>query len=142
MIFKLGTTDFEIDENESCFYIDTKSDTIRFSVDVYTQRREYCDEQHAPSLDIRWFTTKQTEISGLVGVGVSVSTIEKSYKREDTFYLYEHEPFVKYRLKIIDICDERVHVSLKGIVVKDGYAKPYTTETLEIECWLRIRYLK
>lgn len=141
MMFKLGSTDFEIDESESCFYIDRENDMIQFSLDISTKDKEYHNEKHAPSIDIRWFETRKNDISELIGMEVTVSTIEESDEREDTFYLYEHEPFVKYRLNIINTHNESIHISMKGIVVEDGYAKPYTTETLDIDCWLRISYI-
>lgn len=139
MIFKLGTTNFEIDEEKSRFYIDKEDDMIQFSLDISTKRQEYRNEQRKPSLDINWFETEKKDVDELIGMEVSVSTINEADEREDTFYLYEHESFVKYQLKIIDIQDKSVHVCLKGVIVEDGYAKPYTTETLEIDCWLRTK---
>lgn len=139
MIFKLGTTNFEIDEDKSRFYIDREDDMIQFSLDIAAKKQEYRNGQRTPALNINWFETEKKDTNELIGIEVSVSTINEADEREDTFYLYEHEPFVKYQLKIIDIHEERIHVCLKGVVVEEGYVKPYTTETLEIDCWLRTK---
>jgi hypothetical protein len=68
---------------------------------------------------------------------VFVTSIEQADNREDTFYLYEHEPFVEYQLKIIEVDGNNFHIQIKGTVVEDGYAEPYTSASLEVDCVLK-----
>lgn len=138
-MFRFNGVNFEIDENGSQFYTDMEDGHIQFALDIKTTKGEYRGEKHAPSLDISWFDTEVTDIQNLAGIKVSVTSIEEADEREDTFYLYEHEPFVEYKLEIIDVNDNIFHVRINGTVVEDGHAKPYTTAPLEIDCFLKTK---
>ena len=47
--------------------------------------------------------TDKKSITELVGESFSVMTMEESFDREDSFYIYEHEPLVDYELKILEM---------------------------------------
>lgn len=70
---------------------------------------------------------------------IFVNSLEESNEREDTTYLFEHEPFEKYSLKIFEIKDGMVRVFCKGIVVTDGYLEPYISSPFELDTWIKIK---
>lgn len=140
-MFKLDIINFEIEENESYLLISNDNGYVQFALDISTKEIKYQDDYCSPSLFINFFETEFKNIQQLIGIEVFVSNIEEADEREDTFYLYEHEPFVEYQLKIEDINNNKAHIHLKGIVVDDGYADPYTTLPLEIDCWIIIRII-
>ncbi len=69
---------------------------------------------------------------------VHIGFTSGEFNGEDTFYIYEHEPFPAYKLKVLEIQTDHAHIQCSGILVSDGYAKPYTTEKFEIDSWLPV----
>jgi hypothetical protein len=100
---------------------------------------EFEGEMLGPYIVINAFQTKANAIDELIGIEVGVSDIYEADKREDTIYVFEHEPFVEYTLKIIDIADNMVRVSMKGIAVTDGYARPYISAPFSADAWVKIK---
>lgn len=119
---------FEGDEEEAASW----------SVDIGFTKGDFHGEQIAPSLCINPIDTDKKSITELTGESFSVRTIEESCDREDSFYIYEHEPLVSYDLKILEIRKNEAHITCSGILVVDGYAKPYTQETFEIDSWIPV----
>ena len=122
-MFKLNSTEFEIDEELSRFYVFVNENQfIQFAVEIDSKDGEYNGESCLIALNINTFDTTKTEVRGLIGVEVAVSSIEECDKREDMFYLFEHEPPVEYTLRILDICEGKAHIQCFGTAVTDGYA--------------------
>jgi len=99
---------------------------------------DFGGERIAPSLCINPIDTDKKSIAELTGESFSVRTMEESRDREDSFYIYEHEPLVNYELKILEIKVDRAHIKCSGTLVVDGYAEPYTKEKFEIDSWIPI----
>ena len=57
---------------------------------------------------------------------------------EDSFYIYEHEPIVSYKLKILEIRNSKAHIQCSGILIVDGYTEPYEQEKFEIDSWIPV----
>ncbi|GHU79022.1 hypothetical protein FACS1894191_0890 [Clostridia bacterium] len=114
-MFKLNDVEFEIEQEpkKSCFWTGRENGFVQYSVDISAIQRDFCDEKVSPSLEISWIETEQTSIQSLVGMEFSISNIEEADEREDTFYLYEHEPFVAYYLKVAAIENNKARISLK-----------------------------
>ncbi|MGX7069618.1 hypothetical protein [Gemella bergeri] len=74
----------------------------------------------------------------MIGTIFSVMTIEESEDREDSFYIYEHEPLVDYKVEILEILDEKAHIKCNGTLIVDGYADPYIKEKFEIDSWVPV----
>ena len=134
-MFRLNGVDFEIDEDESYICFD---DDHEVYLDIKTKLKEYNGDMHNPYVNINPIETNIKNKKELIGFKFTVSTIEEADEREDSFYLYEHEPFVEYKLEVKDIKGDKARILLKAIVVEDGYAKPYTTASLEVDCWLKL----
>lgn len=131
---------FELDtrtRNTSFLLFDTK-DGLEYTVDCSFEQKEFYGEQIAPSLCINPILTNAVSKEELIGRSFSVASIEEADEREDTFYVFEHEPLEKYQLTILDIDNDRAHIKCTGIAVINGYAKPYTTGKFEMNCWLPI----
>ena len=64
--------------------------------------------------------------------------MEESCDREDSFYIYEHEPLIDYELEILEIRVNKAHIKCSGTLILDGYAEPYTKEKFEIDSWIPV----
>lgn len=138
-MFRLNNVEFEINDTESIFYIDKENESgIRFALDIDCKSAEYDGENVKPSLCINYFDTNAKGIQGLNGMEVFVNSVEESDQREDTMYLFEHEPFERYSLKILGSKEGRVHLFCKGIAITDGYSEPYISELFELDAWIKI----
>lgn len=133
---------FEIEEStETKLYImdsDEEEGTLTVSVDICFQEGEYDDEDVTPSICINEHETGVSDISEIVGQTFAVDDVDEADEREDTFYLFEHEPLEKYQFTILEIKNEEVHIEIKGTAITDGYADPYETADFSIDCWLPI----
>ena len=84
---------FEGDEDEAASW----------SVEIGFTRGDFNGEKISPSLCINPIDTDKKSAAELAGESFSVMTMEESSDREDSFYIYEHEPLVGYELKILEI---------------------------------------
>ncbi|MBU5484196.1 hypothetical protein KQI86_07625 [Clostridium sp. MSJ-11] len=137
----LEDVQFDIENNtrDTAFFINNdETDNLKVSLDVTCQKNQFRGEVVTPSLVSNWHETHARNSQELVGKIFEVENIEAADKREDTFYLYEHEPLVKYQLEILGIEENKVHVICEGISVIDGYSTPSTTADFKIDCYLPI----
>lgn len=139
-MFRLNNVEFEISDTESIFYIDNKNKNgLSFGLDVDCKSAEYDGENVEPSICINYFETNAKRIEDLNGMEVFVNSLEESNEREDTMYLFEHEPFEKYSLKILESKNGRVHVFCEGVAVTYGYSEPYMFAPFELDAWIKIK---
>lgn len=127
----LGGVTFEIDDcKDTKLYIfdsDEYEGNFTFSFDARFKRQIFNGEEVSPYIVINEHETHKSEISEIVGDVYSVDSPEDADERENTLYIYEHEPFEKYSLKILEISGKTVHISIEGTAITDGYAEPYET---------------
>ena len=119
---------FEGDEDEAASW----------SVEIGFAMGDFNGEKISPSLCINPIDTDKKSVAELAGESFSVMTMEESCDREDSFYIYEHEPLVDYELKIFEIKTNKAHIKCSGTLIVDGYAEPYTKEKFEIDSWIPI----
>lgn len=119
---------FECDEDESASW----------SVDIGFAVGEFDGEKISPSLCINPIDTDKKSVTELVGESFSLTTIEEICDREDSFYIYEHEPLANYELTILEIEMNKAHIKCNGTLITDGYAKPFTKEKFEIDSWIPV----
>ncbi|MBE6754373.1 MAG: hypothetical protein E7559_08520 [Ruminococcaceae bacterium] len=110
----------------------------RWSVDIGFSQGRFKGEEIAPSLCINPIETSKASAAQLAGESFSADTIEQCQEREDSFYIFEHEPMVCYTLKVLEVSDGKAHVTCSGTLVVDGYAEPYTTATFSIDSWIPV----
>lgn len=109
-----------------------------WSVSIGFASGDFDGEKISPSICITPIDTDKESVAELVGESFSVMTVEESWDREDSFYIYEHEPLVNYELKVLEIRENKAHIKCGGTLIVDGYAKPYTKEKFEIDSWIPI----
>lgn len=115
-----------------------EDESASWSVNIGFTMGDFDGEKISPSICINPIDTNKKSIAELAGESFSVMTIEESWDREDSFYIYEHEPLVDYELKILEIRNNKAHIKCSGTLIVDGYAKPYTKEKIEIDSWIPI----
>ena len=67
---------------------------------------------------------------------LTVEDVKESDKREDTLYVFEHEPPERYSFMIIEILNQTVYIQTEGIAIVDRYANPYKTAFFSGDFWL------
>ena len=92
----------------------------------------------SPSICINPIDTDKSDVKELVGTTFSVKTVEESEEREDSFYLYENEPLIEYRIEVLDIVEAKAHIKCNGVLILDGYAEPRIEERFEIDSWIPV----
>ena len=95
-------------------------------------------ESTAPSICINSIDSNKSSVKDLVGETFSVNTLEECDEREDTFYIYESEPMISYKLEVIEIKDDNAHIRCTGVLIVDGYADPIEKEYFEIDSLIPI----
>ena len=125
---------FEDDWNgrQSCLMYFKEDGSASWSVDVGFAKGNFRGETIAPSICINPISTDKNSAAELIGESFSVMAIEESDDREDSFYIYEHEPIVSYKLKILEIRNSKAHIQCSGILIVDGYAEPYEQGKIQI----------
>lgn len=136
----LGEATFELNDCEDTrlyiFESDEYDDTITISFDLMFRKNIFDGEKVAPCICISEHETHKNEISELVGDTYSVESPEEADEREDTLYIYEHEPFERYSLKILEVSGKMVHIQIEGTAITDGYSEPYKTADFSGDFWL------
>ena len=116
----------DLSDRQSCLLFDKEDGS--WYVDIGFKEGDFRGENIAPSID-----SNKSSVKDLVGETFSVNTLEECDEREDTFYIYESEPMVSYRLEIIEIKDDNAHIRCTGVLIVDGYADPIEKEYFEID---------
>ena len=139
----LNGVTFELDDcKDTRFYVfesDEYEDTITVSFDLRFKEAMFNGEEVSPYICINEHETHKSEISEIVGDTYSVDSPEDADEREDTLYIYEHEPFEKYTLKILDVSREMIHIQIDGTAITDGYSVPYQTADFSGDFMLRYK---
>ena len=126
----------DLSDRQSCLIFDKEDGT--WSVDIGFKEGDFRGELTAPSICINSIDSNKSSVKDLVGESFSVNTIEECDEREDTFYIYESEPMISYKLEIIEIKDDNAHIRCIGILIVDGYAEPIEKEYFEIDSLIPI----
>lgn len=134
-----GVTFLLDDCDETGFYIFDSIEqegTITVGFDVSFLKATYRGEAVGPSICVNPHETGQTGVKETEGRVFSVENMEEADEREDTFYLFEHEPMERYSFQIVEVTEDAVHVKIEGTAVLDGYADPYETASFIGDFWL------
>lgn len=127
----LGGVAFELQDCEDTklyvFESDEYDSTITISFDLYFKQAIFNGEKVSPYLCINEHETHKSVINETAGCTHSVDSAEESYEREDTLYIYEHEPLKRYSFTVLEISGKTVHIQIEGTAVTDGYTVPAKT---------------
>ena len=131
-----GSTRLYIFDNDDD--IDEERDVITktISMDVCFEKGQFGNEEVSPKLVINEFPTGKADIRDMIGMEFEVKSADEAYEREDTMYIFEHEPLINYKLNIVDIENDLVHVKISGTAITDGYST--TVQTAEFEGEFRL----
>jgi hypothetical protein len=121
---------------QSCLMFDKEDGS--WSVDIGFKEGDFSGEIIAPSICINRIDSDKSNVKDLVGEVFTVNTLEECDEREDTFYIYESEPMIFYKLEIVEIKDDNAHIKCSGILIVDGYEEPYEEENFEIDSVLPV----
>lgn len=140
MVLTLANVLFEenMKTRDTAFFFDDEDGKFSISFDIDYLSNQVEEEEWCPRLCINWFEVGTRDLFKLVGRSFSCENIQKSMEREDSFYLYEHEPFVEYRFTILAVENKKIHIEGSGTIVRDGYADPYTTAHFALNGWLPV----
>ncbi len=132
---------FELNSEESIFYITKKNNrVISWGLDCKFLEGKFEDNVVSPSIQINDVMVDKESINDLVGMISSIDNPEDSFKREDGLYLFEFEPFAKYKLECLEINEVFIKIKFSDAeVITDGYSKPYKTSDMKLECVLPIK---
>ena len=126
----------DLSDRQSCLIFDKDNGT--WSVDIGFKEGDFYGELTAPSICINIIDSNKSNVKDLIGESFIVNTLEECDEREDTFYIYESEPMISYKLEIIDIKDDNAHIRWTGVLIVDGYADPIEKEYFEIDSLIPI----
>ena len=113
-------------------------ESAQWSIDISCRKGKYKGEDVSPSICINPIDTDKKSVEELVGIKHVVENIEECVVREDTFYVFEHEPMCDYEISVEELNGDKAHIVGQGKLVVDGYADPYTVDDFEIDCWVPI----
>lgn len=137
---KLGENNFELNENKSSLSIEyDDKNFISINIDISFEDGEYKDLDVSPNIEINNIKTSVNKLDDLKGILFEINDVNESYDRGDSFYLYESEPFVKYKIEILEISEQNAHIKLNGVCITDGYSKPYKTEDFTVDAIITIK---
>lgn len=126
----------DLSGRQSCLLFDKEDGS--WYVDIGFKEGDFEGEIIAPSICINSIGSNKSSAKDLVGESFSVNTLEECDEREDTFYIYESEPMISYKLEVIEIKDDNVHIRCTGVLIVDGYADPIEKEYFEIDSLIPI----
>ena len=126
----------DLSDRQSCLIFDKDNGT--WSVDIGFKEGDFYGKLPAPSICINSIYSNKSNVKDLIGESFIVNTLEECDEREDTFYIYESEPMISYKLEIIDIKDDNAHIRCTGVLIVDGYADPIEKEYFEIDSLIPI----
>ncbi len=138
---KLNKNTYNIEDTDTRLYLfksDVNDGTLTISADIYFQDGQYDDMDVSPFICINEHETNVTDINQMVGMKFLVNNVSEANEREDTFYLFEHEPLKNYQMTILEVKNDEAHLEIKGVAITDGYTEPYKAEEFMIDCWLPV----
>ena len=137
----LGGSEFEVKDDRmtglSIFESDEEDGTYTVSIEVWFKEGEFRGENVKPMIVINPHETGLSSVEELIGTEYTVESVEEAEEREDTLYVFEHEPFINYTMKILDLNDGIAKVSIRGTAITDGYSEPEQTAELDGEFLLK-----
>ena len=105
-MFKIGNFYFEEkweDRGTSLMYFEADEEyeeSAQWSIDISCRKGKYKGEDVSPSICINPIDTDKKSVEELVGIKHVVENIEECDEREDTFYVFEHEPMCNYEISV------------------------------------------
>lgn len=139
---KLGEKHFELKENESNLSIRCVDNAFNsVSISLSFEDGEYNEIPVSPYIEINNIEISINKLEDLKGILFEINNVDKSFEREDIFYLNESEPFVKYKIEILEIDEYKAHIMLNRIGITDGYSDPYMTDKVIVDAIVSLKII-
>lgn len=133
----LGDKKYKLNTNESYFEVSVNSENKITSCNLTLNFLEgkYNNELVEPEIIINNHTLNINKLEDLKNKTLTVSNVQESLKREDSFYLYEFEPFLKYELIVKEIDEEKAHIIITGTAITNDISpsskgEEFTTDVI------------
>lgn len=140
---KIGDTTFGL--NTSALYsrvgiMDSEENegTYMLAVNVTFQEGIYDGEEIKPDFGIYYYEMNVDDVSKMVGMSIEMNDRHQSIEREDLVVLIENEAFEKYKINILGIENDEMHIEMSGSIIKDIDKWPLETVDFYMDCWLVI----
>ena len=137
----LGKYKFNPDEGspENRLYLCTDENGKKaWNVELHFAEGEFKGETVCPTIILGYIKTEKHTPAELKNESFKVSSIEECEEREDEFYIFEHEPMLKYNVKIADFRDGKALVCCSGTAVEDGFADKPKKVKFAFEEWVTV----
>lgn len=137
----LGKYKFALDEGSeenSLYLCSDENGKKAWNLELHFTEGEYGDETVSPMIILGYIKTDKQTPDALKGERFKINSPEECEEREDEFYIFEHEPILKYTVKIADIKDGRALVSCSGTAVEDAYADKPKKVKFAFEEWVTV----
>ena len=96
-MLKLGKYEFEEDLEKSSLTVSVgdRENGSEWNIDCVFLKSAYDGEMVSPQIIINNIHTKKYDIRKFAGEKFSTGNVAESDQREDSLYLFEHEPFIR-----------------------------------------------
>lgn len=137
----LGKYKFSLDEGSEAnrLYLCTDENGKKaWNVELHFAEGEYDGETVSPMIIIGYIKTEKQTPEALKNERFKASSPEECEEREDEFYIFEHEPMLKYSVTIKDVRDGRALVFCSGTAIEDGYSEKPKKVKFDLEEWVTV----
>lgn len=114
------------------FVFENDNSKLDFSIGISFKSNVFEGEPISPYLVIDSVETSIKAVEDLTRVKFKINNTQISDYREDTFYIYEQEPFEQYELSIVDIKDKMAYIKCSGTVGIYGYSNTCKSTKFEL----------
>ncbi|MDE6313449.1 MAG: hypothetical protein K2M46_07485 [Lachnospiraceae bacterium] len=133
----LGKYEFQEDlakrQSSLMFFPADEDEAASWSFDCGFLSGNFEGEDISPSICINPIETECHCAAELAGQSFSVDTIEECDEREDTFYIFEHEPLCNYTVTVKEIKNSMALIQCVGRAIIDGYHDELPTIDFSME---------
>lgn len=141
----LGKYKFDFDEGseENGLYLCSDEDGNKaWNLELHFGEGEYGGETVSPMIILGYIKTDKQTPDALKGERFKINSLEECEEREDELYIFEHEPMLKYDVKIEDFKDGKALVSCSGTAVEDAYADKPKKVKFSLDEWVTVEEME
>lgn len=141
----LGKYKFTLDEvskENSLWLCSDEKGNKAWNLELHFSEGEYDGETVLPTIILGYIKTKKQSPEELKNESFKIGSLEDCEEREDEFYIFEHEPMLKYTVKIKDVKNGKALVSCTGTAVEDGFADKPKKVKFSFEEWVAIEEME
>lgn len=141
----LGKYKFDLYESseENGLYLCSDEDGNKaWNLELHFGEGEYGEETVSPMIILGYIKTDKQTPDALKGERFKVNSPDECEEREDEFYIFEHEPMLKYCVEIKDFKDGKALVSCSGTAVEDSYSEKPKKVKFSFEEWVAVEEME